>query len=91
MDYSKDLLEKIQEFARKLTPISEMGALLDLDERILKDDINTIGNPARAAFYKGYAETALKARERNLDLAEAGSPSAEDAIEHYISRMMNEL
>lgn len=91
MDFSTDLLIKIKELASKLTPITEISALLDLNEIELRDAINTPGNPARTAYFKGFSERALKIRERNLELAEAGSPSADDALFSYLKRMMNDL
>lgn len=39
----------------------------------------------------GYAKTALKVRERNLELAEAGSPAADEAIEKYLRKMLNDI
>ena len=91
MDFSTDLLIKIKELASKLTPITEISALLDLNEIELRDAVNTPGNPVRTAYFKGFSERALKIRERNLELAEAGSPSADDALFSYLKRMMNDL
>lgn len=91
MDYLIDSLKKIEELASKLTPITEISALLELNEIKFRDDVNTPGNPARIAFYKGFAATALKIRERNMQLAEAGSPAADEALCSYIKRMMNDL
>jgi len=64
---------------------------LDIDEMELRDDIATRGTEVRKAFYGGYAKTALKVRERNLELAEAGSPAADDAIRIYLREMLNDL
>ena len=58
MDYSTDLLKKIEEKAKEMMTPSEISFLLDIDETILVDDINSIGNPARRAFFKGMASTA---------------------------------
>lgn len=91
MDYSDDLLSKIQDLSRDLTPPQEMAALLDLDESELRTDINTPGNPARRAFMKGYAETALHLRRQNLELADAGSPAADEACRMYLKRMTRDI
>ena len=91
MDYSTGLLTKIQELASKLTTISEISVLLDIDERELRDDIGTYGTEVRKAFMSGYAKTALKVRERNLELAEAGSPAADEAIDKYLRKMLNDI
>lgn len=91
MDYSDDLLSKIQDLSRDLTPPQEMAALLDLDESELRTDINTPGNPARRAFMKGYAETAHHLRRQNLELADAGSPAADEACRMYLKRMTRDI
>ncbi|MCR4602457.1 MAG: hypothetical protein K5683_02840 [Prevotella sp.] len=74
-----------------MTPITEIGVLLGLNEISLRDDILTPGHPAREAFYRGYAKTALKIRQRNLELAEAGSPAADEALRAYLKTMNNDL
>lgn len=91
MDYSTELLEKIRNLAEKLTTISEISVLLDIDERELRDDISTYGSDARRAFLEGYAKTALKVRKRNLELSEAGSPAAEEEVRFYIRKMLDEI
>ena len=91
MDYSNDLLNRIKELASKLTPLPEISALLDIDETELRHDVNTPGNPARRAFMKGYADTALHLREQNLELADAGSPAADEACQGYMKRMIRDI
>lgn len=63
MDYSKELLQKIEEEARRMMTPAEISALLDIDETELTDDINTLGHPARWAFFHGVAITAREIRE----------------------------
>ena len=91
MDYSQDSLNKIRQLASQLTPVTEIGILLGFDESLFRDDIATVGHPARVAYLSGYAETALEIRKRNLDLAKAGSPAADEALRIYLKRMMNDL
>lgn len=74
MDYSKELLQKIEEEAKRLMTPSEISALLGIDESEFIDDINTIGHPARIAFFHGVAVTAREIREDIRDAARAGSP-----------------
>ncbi len=68
-----------------------MSALLDIEETELHDDVNTLGHPARHAFMKGYAETALRLRRQNLDLVDAGSPAADEACRGYLRRMIRDI
>lgn len=56
-----------------MTP-SEISALLGIDESEFIDDINTMGHPARIAFFHGVATTAREIREDIRDAARAGSP-----------------
>lgn len=91
MDYSTENLQQIRSLANKLTPITEIGVLLGLNEQLLRDDIATVGHPARQAFYGGMAEQALKIRERTIELAAAGSPSADDSLKVYLRKMLNDL
>jgi len=77
--------------ASKLTPITEIGVLLDIPINELRDEIATEGSPAWTAFHKGVAETAKEMRERDLDLAKAGSPAAAEAIRSYLKRILNDL
>lgn len=91
MDYSTDLLEKIKELASKLTPVSEIGALLELPINNLRDEIASEFSPVHKAFYSGMAKAALEIRERDIELARAGSPSAADALRNHLRKMMNEL
>ena len=91
MDYSSDLLTRIQDLSSQLTPPQEISALLDFDETEFKADINTPGHPARRAFMKGYSETALRLRKQNLELVDAGSPAADEACRGYLRRMIREI
>ena len=91
MDYSTDLLKKIKELANKLTPVTEIGALLELPINELKDDIACEDSEVHKAYFSGMAEAALEIRERDIELARAGSPSAAEALRGHLRKMMNEL
>ena len=92
MEYTKEQLEKIQEFAAALTPVSEISVLLGLqNEDMLSLDISTHGHPARLAFMRGMAATAHELRDKNLQLARACSPSAMEQCFHDIQIMMQSL
>lgn len=65
--------------------------MLDIDEMELRQDVNTPGSPARRAFMKGYAKTALKLRKQNLELVDAGSPAADEACQGYLRRMIRDI
>lgn len=88
MVYSTNLLKEIELMASQMTPAVEIGILLGIDENTFVDDINSPGSPARIAYLRGYATTARKLRQNNLELAEAGSTSADEACRNYISKML---
>ena len=90
MDYSTDLVKKIEEKAKEMMTPSEISFLLDIDETILVDDINSIGNPARRAFFKGMASTANDIRKGIRDLADAGSPFSIAECQRLITRQLAE-
>lgn len=91
MDYSTDSLKRIKELASKLTPVTEIGALMELPINELRDEIATEDSPVHQAFYYGMAEAALEIRERDIELARAGSPSAADALRNHLRKMLNDL
>ena len=66
-----------------MTP-SQVSIHLDIDERLLLDDIHTLGHPARMA-------TDNELRKNMIDLMRAGSPSAIADCQARIERMLNEI
>lgn len=91
MDYSTEQLTEIHRLAKALTPLTEIGALMDMPISLLSDDVATEDHPAHKAYYKGMAEASLEIRERDLELAKAGSPAAADALRVYLRKMLSEL
>lgn len=91
MDYSNELLTRIRDLSSQLTPPQEISALLDIEEREFLNDLNTIGHPARKAFMQGYATTANEIRKDNINLAQAGSPAADEACRGYLRCMMRDI
>lgn len=70
-----------------MTP-TEISALLGIDESELVDDINTLGHPARNAFFHGVAATAREIREDIRDAARAGSPFSVSECLHLIEQQL---
>lgn len=73
-----------------MTP-SMVSFRLGIDEVQLRDDINTIGHPARRAYYTGLEETDGELRQQLLDLMRAGSPSAIADCQQRIERCLSEI
>jgi len=73
-----------------MTP-SMVSFRLGIDEVQLLDDINTVGHPARRAYYTGLEETDRELRQQLLDLMQAGSPAALSDCQQRLERCLNEL
>ena len=79
--FNQDVLDRIAELAAALTPISEIAALLDLNEDMLRLAINDKSSPVAKA------ETAHKLRKQEIELAEVGSPLAVQLTSAYLRDM----
>lgn len=91
MDYTEEILSKIEKLAKEMMTPSEISFLLGINEVALKDDINTIGHPARKAYMRGFATTAHELRRNIREAAIAGSPySISEALKQLID-MMSEV
>jgi hypothetical protein len=64
---------------------------LGIDEVQLIDDINTLGHPARRAYYTGLEQTDRELRQQLLDLMRAGSPAALSDCQQRIDRCLSEI
>lgn len=85
MDYSTDLLSAIEAHAQEMMTPTEISALLGIDERVLCDDIATVGCPARVAYVRGVVRTALELRRTLHDTAVAGSPYCVQECQRLLS------
>lgn len=70
---------------------AEIAALMGWDEMEFQDDVNTIGNPARAAYSKGMASTVRSLRAGIIDAANAGSPYSIAECQRLILRALSEM
>lgn len=82
-----EVLDRIAELARDLTPISEIAALLDINEDMLRMEINDKSSPVRHAYMKAKAETARELRKNELELAKVGAPLAVQLTSNYLKEM----
>ena len=84
MDYSDEFIEKVRELAEALTPVSDIAALLDVDESTLRDELSNKLSPVRKAYDKGKATPAMTLRKQELELAKVGSPLAVQLTAAYV-------
>ncbi len=87
MNYSDEFIHNVRELAEALTPVSDIAALLDVDESVLRDELGNKLSPVRKAYDKGKATTALALRKQELELAKVGSPLAVQLSATYIKDM----
>ena len=72
-------------------PPSMISFRLGIDEVALLDDINTVGHPARRAYYQGLEATDSEVRQQLIDLMRAGSPTAVADCQQRIERCLAEI
>lgn len=83
--------EEIANYVSLLTPIGEMALLMGVDERELRDEIDDPQSAASVAYRRAKAQVALAMRQKDIELAEAGSPTAAEAVTaHYRKMIMDE-
>lgn len=83
-------IDKLTELTEQMTPISDMALLLDIPEGELRDDISDYENPVSLAYRKAKAQLTLELRKQDIELAEAGSPSAAEAIRSHLLKMLQD-
>jgi hypothetical protein len=83
MEYTEEILIKIEEYAGLLTSISDIAVLLDINEDELRDDIALKTTQVSLRYRKAKASTELQLRRQEIDLAKLGSPIAIDLVQKY--------
>lgn len=84
--------ELFERLVRALTPIADIAVLMDVDEAILRDNIEDPNTPVSKAFRRIRAQTALEIRERNIEeYMEAGSPSATEKVSEFLKQAFLDL
>ena len=85
-----DRVQEVRDLVELLTPIPDMALLLGVEERTLRDEIDDISSPVSLAYREAKARVALEMRKREIELAEAGSPTASQNIAAYFRQMVSE-
>ncbi len=76
MEYSKDLLKRIEQMGADMMTPFETSVLLGIDETEFQDEIITKGTAARLAYLRGYLTTVHEMKQNLRDIAGTGSPAA---------------
>lgn len=91
MEYTEEILAKIEEYAGLLTTISDMAILLDIDEDVLRDEITNKTSIVSLRYRKAKAATELELRRQEIDLAKLGSPIAIELVQkHKMTQQISE-
>ena len=85
-----DRVQEVRDLVALLTPIPDIALLLGVEERTLRDEIDDISSPVSLAYREAKARVALEMRKREIELAEAGSPTAAQNISAYFCQMVSE-
>ena len=85
-----DRVQGVRDLVALLTPIPDIALLLGVEERTLRDEIDDISSPVSLAYREAKARVALEMRKREIELAEAGSPTAAQNIAAYFRQMVSE-
>lgn len=85
-----DRVQEVRDLVALLTPIPDIALLLGVEERTLRDEIDDISSPVSLAYREAKARVALEMRKREIELAEAGSPTAAQNISAYFRQMVSE-
>jgi phage antirepressor YoqD-like protein len=83
-------IEKIEEMASLLMSITDIAALLEVDECELREAINDSGTGISKAYKKGKAQTIYELRKNEVALAKIGSPMAVELAERYRIEQTND-
>lgn len=83
----RDKIQLIEDLASKLTPLRDIAVLTGIGEDALRIEMEDPSSPARCAYLRGKARTALELRQRELELARIGSPLAVQMASGYLHDM----
>ncbi len=84
-------LEQIQEYAELFFSPSETALLIEKDAELLLAKINDETTAEYAAYMKGVLTSEAKIRREMVEMAQAGSPKAQEEMLKIISKLKTSL
>lgn len=87
MIYSTETVEKIQDCASNLMTITDIAALLMLDEDELREQVLNKNSEISKIYRQAKAETIFTIRKQEIILAKASSPLGIEMCAGYINDM----
>ena len=76
IDYSKDVLDQIEQYASIYLKISDMAVILDIPAEQLREDIANRQSEVSKRYHRGKAASKVKLLHQEMQLAYVGSPLA---------------
>ena len=76
IEYSKETLDQIEQFASIYLKISDMAVILDIPAEQLREDIANRQSEVSKRYHKGKAASKVKLLHQEMQLAYVGSPLA---------------
>ena len=76
MDYSEDILTKIEQYASIYLKISDMAVILGISPTTLRSDIADRTTEVSKRYHRGKAASRVKLLHQEMQLAYVGSPLA---------------
>ena len=76
MDYSEDILTKVEQYASIYLKISDMAVILGISPTVLRSDIADRTTEVSKRYHRGKAASRVKLLHQEMQLAYVGSPLA---------------
>ena len=76
IEYSKEVLEQIEQYASIYLKISDMAVILDVPAEQLREDIADRSTEVSKRYHRGKATSKVKLLHQEMQLAYVGSPLA---------------
>ncbi len=76
MTYTDEQLETIERLASIYMPIRDIALILEVEDTLLREDIQCQSSPASRAYRKGKALSKVALHQQEMNLAKVGSPLA---------------
>ena len=76
MDYTEDILTKVEQYASIYLKISDMAVILGISPTVLRSDIADRNTEVSKRYHRGKAASRVKLLHQEMQLAYVGSPLA---------------
>lgn len=86
-----DKIAAIEDYASLFLTIDEIALLLDLDAETLRREIRFKKSDLAKAYWRGKLQTVIAMRRQTLTYSTKGSPTAENLMQNYhLKQIQNE-